>query len=71
MKNKNENRKRKSKSRNRIKNVVLKSISVLAFCLFILGGISLDSFSNIPYIMCIISLLWLVPFGIANRIIQL
>ena len=71
MKIKNENRKRKSKTKNRIKNVVLKSISVLAFCLFILGGISLDSFSNIPYIMCIVSLLWLVPFGIANRIIQL
>ena len=53
------------------KNGFLTAISILAFCTFILGATLLDSVSIIPFIMCIVSLLWLVTFCIANKIIQL
>lgn len=54
------------KLKRKIKNFILKSITTFFAILFIFCACCLDSQSNIFYIGCIVSLLWLVPFGIAN-----
>ena len=59
------------KSKRKIKNFILKSITIVFVLLFIFCACCLDSQSNIFYIGCIVSLLWLVPFGIANGVIRL
>ena len=58
---------RNKKSKRKLKNFILKFISVicglnLMFCVACVDSIH----SNIFYIGIVISLLWLVPFGIAN-----
>ena len=57
--------------KSKIKNVILKSISYFTFILLIVAICFVDSNSNIPFYVIIICLMWLVPFGIANKIIQL
>ena len=59
------------KSKRKLKNIILKSITTVFAILFIFCVCCLDSESNIFYIGCIVSLLWLVPFGIANGVILL
>ena len=54
------------KSKRKIKNFVLKSITTVFAILFIFCVCCLDSDTNIFYIGCIVSLLWFIPFGIAN-----
>ena len=52
----------------KMKNGILKTVSVFALVLFILSIGCLDSNVNACYI-ALGCLLWLVPFGIANGII--
>ena len=59
------------KSKRKIKNFILKSITTVFAILFIFCVCCLDSNTNIFYIGCIVSLLWLVPFGVANGVIRL
>ena len=59
------------KSKRKIKNLILKSITIVFVLLFIFCVCCLDSNTYIFYIGCIVSLLWLVPFGIANGVIHL
>lgn len=59
------------KSKSKIKNVILKSISYFTFILLIVAICFVNYNSHIPFYVIIICLMWLVPFGIANKIIQL
>jgi hypothetical protein len=56
------------KLKRKIKNIILKSITTVFVLLFIFCACCLDSDTNIFYIGIGISLLWLVPFGIANGV---
>jgi hypothetical protein len=49
-----------------MKNKILKAISGVAAMVFITSGCALDSQSWLPYIVCGVSLAWLVLFFIAN-----
>ena len=51
----------------RIKNKILKTITVIMAVLFILSASALDGDTYIPHIICAISEAWVVLFLIANR----
>lgn len=60
----NYSRKRK---KHRLKNFILKTISYIMGLVFILGACALDSEgTNIPFLMVVVSMMWLIPFGYAN-----
>lgn len=50
-----------------MKNKVLKSINYVAALLVIVSGSTIDSVSNIPFIVCSLSLAWLGLFLYANK----
>ena len=53
--------------KKKIKNVVLKSITVLAFIIFVISACCFDSTYPIPfYIICIVSLLWITVMSYIN-----
>ena len=49
-----------------LKNFILKSITFLSTLAFLFGAMALDSHSNLPYILCVAALTWLVPFVYVN-----
>ena len=51
-----------------LKNFILKSITFLSTLAFLFGAMALDSHSNLPYILCVVSFIWLVPFTYVNVI---
>lgn len=59
------------KSKHNFKNIILKSISYFTFTLLIVAICFLDSNSYIPFYVIIGCLVWLIPFGIVNKIIRL
>lgn len=57
--------------KRKVKNLILKSISIFAFMLMILCMSGIDSATSCkPYVIIIVCLCWLVPFGIANGVIK-
>lgn len=50
-----------------MKNIILKSITGLAFMAMITAASFMDSKSNIPAIVLVIALGWLGMFALANR----
>lgn len=54
----------------KLKNTILKSVTWFFVVLFLLSICALDSITIVPYITCIMSLCWLVPFGIVNNVIR-
>lgn len=50
-----------------MKNKILKSITWISAILFIISTTAVDSVSNIPRIICIASLAWILLFMLANR----
>lgn len=59
------------KFNRKLKNIILKSISYIMFFIGSFGAMGLDSNFNICMAMFIISMCWLVPYGIVNRVIKL
>lgn len=51
----------------KFRNTVLKSITALAVLIMILSICSADSESYLPMVTLAISMVWLVPFAIANN----
>lgn len=49
-----------------MKNKILKAITLISTLVFIASGSALDCQSWLPYIICSVSLAWLVLFFIAN-----
>lgn len=49
-----------------MKNKILKAITTICTLVFIASGSALDCQSWLPYIVCGVSLAWLVLFFIAN-----
>lgn len=49
-----------------MKNKILKSITLISTLVFIASGSALDCQSWLPYIICGVSLVWLVLFFLAN-----
>lgn len=66
--NKYEFKNQKRKTRKRIKNIILKSISIVIFTIMIVAICFVDSNSNIPYYVIVGCLLWVVPFTLINGI---
>lgn len=54
-----------------MKNIILKSLTFIFAFLFLLSASCLDSQSMLPYFICVVSMIWLVLFGIVNGVIQL
>lgn len=50
-----------------MKNKILKTITWIAAILFIISATAVDSVSNIPRIICIASLAWILLYMYANR----
>ena len=50
-----------------MKNKILKTITAIAAAAFIFGGVTLDSNSDVPFIVCMVSLVWISLFMYANR----
>lgn len=53
--------------KKKIKNTFLKTMAVLMALLFIISGSALDNHSWIQYILCAVSLAWLLVFVFANK----
>jgi uncharacterized protein YacL len=51
-----------------MKNIILKTIGYIMGILFIFSVSALDSESNIPYIVCIVSAAYLALFAYANNV---
>jgi len=49
-----------------MKNAILKTITAIMIFIFLLGAACLDSISNVPAVMCVVSLCWLAPFAYVN-----
>lgn len=61
-------------SKDKIKNIVLKTISGIMLFMLFFGICTIDSIGigyTISILMIVVSLLWLIPFGIVNGIIRL
>lgn len=58
------------KFNRKLKNIILKLISYIMFFIGLFGGMGIDSNFNVCIIMIIISMCWLVPYGIVNEIIE-
>jgi len=50
----------------RIKNKILKGLTIISLVAFIVGACALDSNSKIPLIVCGISSIWLTLIAAAN-----
>lgn len=50
-----------------MKNKILKGITAVAAVLFLISVCFLDSESNVPCIVCVVCLVWIALFMIANR----
>lgn len=50
-----------------MKNKILMSITYIMLAVFLIAGCGLDSDSITPYILCSVSLMWLLPFVLVNR----
>ena len=50
-----------------MKNKILMSTTYLMVAVFLIAGCGLDSESILPYILCSVSLAWLVLFTAVNR----
>lgn len=57
--------------KNKIKNIILNTITAIFLFVLFFSMSAVDSNNNIFYITIIISMCWLVPFGIANGFIQI
>jgi hypothetical protein len=55
------------KKMRRIKNIILTVQATLNFIVFLISACCLDSESNIPTVVCCITLLWLALFCYANN----
>jgi hypothetical protein len=61
----------KKNTKRKIKNFILKAISVISAFILIISICFIDSQNSVPFYISIgISLLWLVPFGIANGVFK-
>lgn len=56
--------------KSKIKNFILKTITTVAGCTFLFMACALDSPSWIPFILCVVSAVWLVLFSYANGYID-
>lgn len=57
----------RKRRKRKIKNFILKAISYFMGMVFILGACALDSEgTNVPFLMIVVSMMWLLPFGYAN-----
>lgn len=54
----------------KIHNFILKAITTIAAVAFLLGACALDSDSKLPAIVCLISLMWIFVFCLANGYIS-
>lgn len=57
----------KNKRGRKMKNIILKTISAIAFIVLIISVCCVDSDTNIFYYLIIVSSFWLLPFSIANK----
>ena len=60
---------RKSRLLRKVHNFVLKTITLSAAVTGIISACMLDNTSYVPHILCAVSVLWLMLFGIANGVI--
>lgn len=50
-----------------MKNRILKAITVVNVLIFVVSASAIDSPSYVPYAGLLLSMLWLIPFAIANN----
>lgn len=59
------------KLNHKLKNIILKSISYIMFLIGLVGAMGVDSNFNVCMTMIIVSMCWLVPYGVINGVIEL